>query len=78
MTEAIYLLLTESFEESRLVDGYGRHTGTSCSTSKFQDMTGTTIVSLWQLMKVHWALLKSIVQNINRYESSIVGKVTET
>lgn len=34
--EAIYLLLTESFEERRLVDGYRWHIGVTWRTSKPQ------------------------------------------
>ena len=35
-TEAIYLLLTKSFEERRLVDGYCRHIGATQGRSERQ------------------------------------------
>ena len=36
VNEAIYLLLTKSFEERCLVDGYSRHIGASYVTSEPQ------------------------------------------
>ena len=36
MTVAIYPLLTESFEERCLVNGYSRHIGATCVTPELQ------------------------------------------